>query len=274
MEFLVESALLTHGLVSISNQELLESWSLNLPCIAWMEQGNIRTGTMADFLLFRDQAPENIIRVSYDTLDDAAQAGCNGALTASGTMLAASRMGISVAVTCGMGGIGEIQGETLCPDLPALRDLPVALIAATPKDVVDIPGTLEWLRQQHVPVYGRYQASDSGFMAVGESVPLDGVWDGSRPQAPLLLLNPIPEAERLSIPHAVEMAKEAGRSAEARGEPYHPAANRMFDQLSNGQSSRLQLRQLVENALWAHCLTQRNNGIEDFPSLASANESV
>lgn len=257
MDFLVESALLTHGLASVSDEELLKNWPLAIPCITWMEQGEIRTGTMADFLPFRARAAE-IRRVSYDTLDRAAQAGCSGALTASGTMLAASRMGITVAVTCGMGGIGDISGETLCPDLPALRDLPVALIAATPKDVVDIRRTLGWLHQEGVPVYGRYEAWDSGFMAVGEPVALDGVWDGSRPKAPLLLLNPIPEGERLTIPGAVEQAKAAGKAAEARGEPYHPAANRMFDRLSNGQSSRLQLRRLAENALWAQSLTAKD----------------
>lgn len=258
MEFLVESALLTHGLASVSDEELLESWPLAIPCIAWMERGEIRTGTMADFLPFRARAAE-IRRVSCDTLDGAAREGRSGALTASATMLAASRMGITVAVTCGMGGIGDIRGETLCPDLPALRDLPVALIAATPKDVVDIRRTLGWLHREGVPVYGRYEAWDSGFMTVGETVELDGVWNGGRPKAPLLLLNPIPEAERLTIPGAAEQAKAAGKAAEARGEAYHPAANRMFDRLSNGQSSRLQLRRLAENALWAQSLTSNED---------------
>lgn len=255
MRFLIETALLTHGLASVSNEELLAAWPFPEPCLAWMEDGRVRTGSMEEFLPFRDRADE-VIRVSCHSLDQAAAEKRQGALTASGTMLAASRMGIPAAVTCGMGGIGDIRGETLCPDLPAVRDLPVALIAATPKDVVDIGATLRWFRREHVPVYGRYEAFDSGFMAVGERFSLDGVWDGSFPKAPLLLLNPIPEADRPGTPEMVAEAKAAGKAAEARGEAYHPAANRVFDRASGGLTSRLQLRQLIENGLWARELTE------------------
>lgn len=48
----------------------------------------------------------------------------SGALTASGTMAVCVKMGIPVAITCGMGGIGDIKGEELCPDLPALQQIP------------------------------------------------------------------------------------------------------------------------------------------------------
>lgn len=261
--FLVESALLTHGLASVSQKELLETWDLELPCITWLERGEIRIGTMEEFLPFRARANE-IKRVSSSGLDEAAAAGRDGALTASATMLAASRREIAVAVTCGMGGIGTICGEELCPDLPAVRDLPVTLIAATPKDVVDIEATLRWFREEKVPVYGRYSDEDSGFMAVGKRHRLDGVWDGAYPSAPLLLLNPIEEEKRLKIPDAVERAMEAGRLAEERGEAFHPAANAEFDRLSGGLSSRLQLGQLLENARWAMELTgnKPNTGAE------------
>ena len=254
MKFLVESALLTHGLASYSQEELRRAWTLEEACIVWLEKGEIRVGTMEEYLPFRARAAE-IKRVSYDSLDRAIAEGRDGAMTASATMLAASRMGIPVAVTSGMGGIGDIRGETLCPDLPAVRDLPVVLISTTPKDVVDIGATLAWFRDERVPVYGRYEAVDSGFMVVGEKHELDGVWQGGLPMPPVLLLNPIPEEKRLRIPKVVEMAVAAGKEAEARGEAFHPAANRAFDQLSHGLSSRLQLEQLMDNALWAKELT-------------------
>ncbi len=255
MKFLVESALLTHGLASYSQEDLRRAWTLEEPCIVWLEKGEIRTGTMEEYLPFRARAAE-IRRVSCDSLDRAAAEGKDGAMTASATMLAASRMGIPIAVTSGMGGIGDIRGETLCPDLPAVRDIPVALIATTPKDVVDIGATLAWFRSEGVPVYGRYEAVDSGFMVAGERHALDGVWPGGLPKPPVLLLNPIPEEKRLRIPHVVEDAIAAGKAAEERGEAFHPAANRAFDRLSQGLSSRLQLEQLMQNALWAKELIQ------------------
>ncbi len=257
MKILVESALLTHGLASYSQEDLREAWTMDEPCIAWLEKGEVRVGTMEEYLPFRARAAE-IKRVSYDSLDRAIAEGKDGAMTASATMLAASRMGIPVAVTSGMGGIGDIKGETLCPDLPAVRDLPVVLISTTPKDVVDIGATLAWFRKEGVPVYGRYEAADSGFMVVGERHELDGVWPGGLPVPPVLLLNPIAEEKRLRVPNVVERAIAAGKEAEARGEAFHPAANRMFDVLSEGLSSRLQLEQLLENALWAKELTKEN----------------
>ena len=255
MKFLVESALLTHGLASVTREELLELWDLELPCIAWLEKGKVRLGTMEAYLPFRERAGE-IRRVSWENLDAFAAAGRDGAMTASAAMLAASRMGLPVAVTSGMGGVGAIRGEEICPDLPALRDLPVALIATSPKDVVDIGATFQWLRREGVPVYGRYSAEDSGFMAVGTPYALDGVWSGGCPRAPLLLLNPIPEEKRLQIPGAVERAVAAGAAAQERGESFHPAANAEFDRLSRGLSSRLQLLQLLDNARWAMELTK------------------
>lgn len=255
MNFLVESALLTHGLASVTQGELAALWDLELPCIAWLEKGEVRLGTMEEYLPFRARAKE-IRRVSWDTLDAFAAAGRDGAMTASAAMLAASRMGFPVAVTSGMGGVGAIRGEEVCPDLPALRDLPVALIATSPKDVVDIGATFQWLRREKIPVYGRYCAEDSGFMVAGTPYALDGVWSGGCPKAPALLLNPIPEEKRLTIPGAVEKAIAAGAAAQERGESFHPAANAEFDQLSQGLSSRLQLQQLLENARWAVELTK------------------
>ena len=253
-KFLVETALLTHGLTSISNEELLREWPFCEPCLAWMDAGELKIGTMAEFLPFRDRRDE-IIRVNGETFESARAQKINGALTASGTMEAARRLGISLAVTCGMGGIGEIKGETLCPDLPALRDLPVVLIAATPKDVVNIAATVEWLRAAGVAMLGRETDRLSGFMAEGKPVPIDGQYVGQALCPPMLLLNPIPEKDRLTIPHAVEQAIAAGKEAERQGRPFHPAANAAFDRLSCGHSSRLQYHQLINNARWAAELT-------------------
>ena len=208
MDILVESALLTHGLASVTDEELLRLWPLEEKCIAWMDGGALHIGNMAEFLPFRAHASE-IVRVSAENYDKFASEKRSCAMTASATMLAASRLGIPVAVTCGMGGIGEIRGETLCPDLPAVRDLPVVLVAATPKDVVDIGATLRWFAEEGVPVYGRSVPYTSGFMCVEERHPLRGVWEGGALRPPLLLLNPIAEEERLHIPGAVEQAKAA-----------------------------------------------------------------
>lgn len=253
-KFLIETCLLTHGLPSVSNEELLEKWPWTFPCLAWVDRGEIRIGTMEEYLHFRNRAPE-VIRIDCETLENACKNGISGALTASGTMAVAEKFGIAVAVTGGMGGIGDIKNETLCPDLPALAEIPVTLISTSPKDVIDIGKTVSWLKEHDVTVLGRYRDVCTGFMCVGERIQLSGAYDGRKPEKKLLLLQEVPEELRIGDSGVVAKARQAGKDAQERGEYYHPAANCKIDELSGGRSSQLQLNSLIENGKWAELLT-------------------
>ena len=44
MEYLVETALLTHGLKSISNTDILDKWTIQKKNIVWVSQGEIKIG--------------------------------------------------------------------------------------------------------------------------------------------------------------------------------------------------------------------------------------
>ena len=68
-------------------------------------------------------------------------------------MEACHRLGIPVTVTCGIGGIGNIPGETICSDLPALKNIPVNLVATSPKDMIDVGQTFLWLRERGVKIF-------------------------------------------------------------------------------------------------------------------------
>ncbi|MDO4540675.1 MAG: pseudouridine-5'-phosphate glycosidase [Syntrophomonadaceae bacterium] len=254
--FLIETCLLTHGLSSVSNQDLKAVWPKGKAVLAWMDAGTIILGTIDEYLPFRRRAPE-LIRIDGQELATAAARKASGALTASGTMAVAAAQGVKAAVSCGIGGIGAIIGEELCPDLPALAELPVALIATAPKDMLDIPATLNWLQQHGVLVLGKEQPECTGYILNGAPVALDGVYDGSPLGGRMLLLNGIPSTERLSDERLLAEAIAAGKAAEERGQYYHPAANARFDQLTLGYSSRLQLGSLIANICWAQQLTDR-----------------
>ena len=256
-KFLVESALLTHGLVSVSQEELRSLWPTEIDSIAWVDQGQVIIGSMEQFLPFRQRAAE-LCRISWEDLPAALEKGVSGALTASGTMAVCQQMGLPLAVTCGMGGIGDIKGEELCPDLPALRDIPVALISTSPKDMLDIPATISWLTGAGVRVLGIGTDRCTGYIFPSADVPLSGRLDKETLPADcrqLLLLNPIPEKERVQDLSLLAQGIAAGKQAEAEGRYYHPAANAAFDRLSGGLSSRLQLRSIIANALMAQKLT-------------------
>lgn len=254
-DYLIETALLTHGLYSISDEELVTLWDPEEKNIVWIEKGKIKIGGIEEYIPFRKRQQE-VVRVSYDKLDEAIDNKMDAALTASATMLVAQREGIKLAITSGMGGIGDIEGERICPDLYAIRDLKVVLIATSPKDVVDIKKTLKWLKSENIAVYGHFKSYLNGFMVVGEEYELDGVWSGVCTKAPMLLLNPIDEEERIKDVGIVENAKSFARKAQKKGEAYHPAANKFLDMSTEGRTSRLQLIQLIKNIQWARELSK------------------
>lgn len=257
--FLVETCLLTHGLRSIADDEILSAWPDGLSCITWVDEGSIRIGSAAEYILFRRRCRElDFGRIDSEGLEEALSSGGSGALTASGTMAVCERLGVPLAVTCGVGGICDIKGEELCPDLPALRDIPVSLIATAPKDMLDIEATLRWLADNGVRVIGADSSRCTGYIFNSADVPLQGRLDGGLPSARgrLLILNGIPAGERIQDASMIRLGIAAGKRAEAAGGIYHPAANAEFDRLTGGESSRIQLRSIIANAMLARHLTE------------------
>lgn len=255
--FLVETCLLTHGLRSVTDEILLQAWPKELNCIAWIDRGRVRIGSMADFIPFRRRASE-VRRISCNSYSDAIKNGISGALTASGTMRVCQEVGIPLAVTCGMGGLCDIRGEELCPDLPALEQIPVSLISAGPKDMLDVAGTIGWLQERGVQVLGTNSDRYTGYIFRSTDVPLSGTIGEKLPQPPgkLLIINPIPEADRIQDLAYLQKGIEAGREAEMRGGMFHPAANAAYDELSDGWSSVIQMQGLIANARLAEKLTE------------------
>jgi len=130
-----------------------------------------------------------------------------------------------------------------------LRDLPVTLICTSPKDMLDIPATFRWLKDAGVSVVGDGGSVCTGYLFHSVSQPLDGVWEKGR--AAKLILRGIPGEMRLSDLSLLEQAVAEAKEAERQGGYYHPTANAALDRLSQGHSSRIQLRSLLDNIRFA-----------------------
>ena len=91
MEYLVESALLTHGLKSVSNETIKKEWQDPGKKITWIDHGEIRIGDIDEFLEFRSRAAA-YPRIDCDLLEKALSEKQSGALTASGTMAVCVKM--------------------------------------------------------------------------------------------------------------------------------------------------------------------------------------
>lgn len=247
--YLVETCLLTFGLISLKNEELLANWDLPEATFCWLDKGEIILGSMAEYLPFRASAPQG--KFSWSMLASAMAQKQSGAFTASATMEVCRRYGIPYAVSCGIGGIGEVKGKGMCMDLPALRDLPVTLIATSPKDMLDISATVAWLKQAGVTVLGDGQAFCDGFLFSSEKVPLTGIWQGEMNQPPLLILRSIATEHRLEDKSLLAQAVVQAKEVERQGGYYHPAVNATLDKLSQGYTSQLQFQSLLANAHFA-----------------------
>ena len=70
MEHLIETALLTHGLRSITNADLAAQWRCPAARLAWVDRGRLRIGDLSAYLPFRARAKE-VCRIDCDHLDEA-----------------------------------------------------------------------------------------------------------------------------------------------------------------------------------------------------------
>ncbi len=258
IKFLVETALLTHGLVSASNADIHSAFEGLYALFGWIDKGELIIGTIEEYLPFRERC-DSLIRIDCNSLDKAQKEGLSGALTASGTMAVCKSMGIPLAVTCGMGGIGEIKGETLCPDLPALAQMEVTLISTSPKDMLDIKATFNWLRDNNVSILGNDTDMCTGYIFPFANEHIKPLSHASYTigKGHTLILNPIPENKRVYDADILKKAISKGLEAEQKGEYYHPAVNKEIDRLTNGYSTKIQLMSLADNIRLAHKLTSR-----------------
>ena len=247
--FIVETALLGQGLVSVSINQIKKLWPDDA-LVSWLQRGRIVLGSIAKFLDYRDQT-ESWLRLDGLTVYEGMKKGGNGFLTASATMAIAQDLGCPIVVSAGIGGIGDIVEERLCYDLPALAKTEITLVATSPKDMLDIPGTVGWLHKNGVRTFGVSTEYCDGYMFVGAKAKLMQALShdelGLIVRGHNLILNPIPHGKRLQNSKYLGEAIKAGKLAEQNGKHYHPAANRRLDELSQGWSSTIQLDSLIAN---------------------------
>ena len=247
-DFFAETALLGQGLADCSNEKILEAWQkalpLNLEALVWLWQGEITVGTLPQFLQVR-HAPD-MGRFNMYNLPSAMADGKSGFLTAGGAMRAAADLGKKAVVSCGIGGITAAEVSS---DFPALCSLPVWLLATAVKDMFDPAFVLEYLHKHKIRVFGFEQSAADGYMFIGNAVPLDGCLrcGGDLPQDVRLLLNPIPQAKRITDRRILAKALAAGEKAKAAGGIYHPAVNRALAEMTDGKTSEIQLLAFLKN---------------------------
>lgn len=280
MDYIVESALMVHGIRGLTDEEIRSAWGDVDPRIVWMEEGQIIIGGIDRFLEFRARMFEGPVRpgtaapkeaaliakmtgktkrVNHFNLEAYSDIDADAVLTASGAMSVCAREGIGAAVTAGIGGFfPEMlygKGEILVtkgdgpPDVATLTSLAVTLISSGPKDMLDYEGTFRFLEQHGVRSFGVARDIYTGYLFVGEPAHLSGMLeDAAAAEHSVLIINEIPEKDRTQDRAILDAAVEYGLEAEKQGGYYHPAVNAKIEELTDKASARLQLAALVANA--------------------------
>src|SRR5205814_3761672 len=98
----------------------------------------------------------DVVKVNLSNLAATVAAGRPGATTVAATMFAAHATGIRVFATGGIGGVHRDAGISgdVSADLTALSRIPIGVVCAGAKAILDLPRTVEMLETLGVPVYG------------------------------------------------------------------------------------------------------------------------
>jgi len=231
----LESALITHGFayphsVEIT-QEMAEAIRAEgaLPAVVGVWRGVSTVGlsnTQVEILAQDEQA----VKVSVRDLPLAKIRSVHGGTTVAATMTLAHRAGLRVFATGGIGGIHRGHPEDVSADLPTLASVPLIVICAGAKAILDLPRTLEFLETWGVPVLGWQTQTFPAFYSRSSSLPVDLSVTGADqvveayrhqrqlqlPQSTLVTV-PVPATDEVPADELASLIEQTVQEADARG---------------------------------------------------------
>ncbi|KAI3848205.1 hypothetical protein MKW92_028321 [Papaver armeniacum] len=192
--------------------------------------------------------------------------GGNGATTVSATIFFASKVGIPVFVTGGIGGVHRHGEQTMdiSSDLTELGRSPVAVISAGIKSILDIPRTLEYLETQGVTVASYKTHEFPAFLQKQVPCRVDSPEDCARLigmthanlklglGSGILIGVPIPKEHAASgrmIESAIQTALKEARDKNVSGNAETPFLLAKVNELTKGASLASNIALVKNNAL-------------------------
>ena len=155
----LESTVLTHGLPRPQNLQLAHDMERAIreedatPATIGFLDGKLHVG-MSSAELERLANEENAYKVGPRDFASVISKRACGGTTVAGTMLACKHAGIKVFATGGIGGVHRDAPFDISADLQALATIPMVVVCAGAKAILDLPATLEYLETMSVPVVG------------------------------------------------------------------------------------------------------------------------
>ena len=266
----LESTILAHGMPFPDNYEFAkraEKIALELdvvPATIAIINGEIKIGLHKEDLEFICKEP-GIIKTSLSDLSVTVAGGKSGATTVSATMHLAYLSGVRVFSTGGVGGVHH-DYETnmdLSQDLIALSNIPMIVVSAGAKAILDLPKTLEALESLSVSVIGyktnefpAFYSRSSGLMlnnfvaSVDEIIKQFGARQALQINSSILIVNPIKEKAEVSaekIETYLEYALNLAREKKMSGKNLTPFLLKTIVEQSNGECLKANIALALNN---------------------------
>jgi pseudouridine-5'-phosphate glycosidase len=155
----LESTVIAHGLPYPTNLETARQMQTTVrehgavPATIAVLDGRLRVG-LSDAELEHLATAKGIRKTSRRDLPVVVARREDGATTVAATATIAAAAGIEVFATGGIGGVHRDAPFDVSNDLPTLASMPVLVVCAGVKSILDLKATLEWLETAGVPVVG------------------------------------------------------------------------------------------------------------------------
>jgi pseudouridylate synthase len=261
----LESTIISHGLPRPGNldaarsfEAILAGQGVTAATIALID-GVPKIG-LTPGELERIATDESVVKVSSRDIGIAMARKVTGGTTVAATSVLATRVGIRVFATGGLGGVHRGAAETFdeSADLTVLSRTPITVVSAGVKSILDIPATLERLETLSVAVVGfstsRFPAfwlSDSGcdldwrVDSAAEIADIMAARDAFGDTSALLVANPLPAALQLDpgvLDDALSEALALAATEGVRGKAVSPFLLDRIQQVTGGASVGVNLQ--------------------------------
>jgi pseudouridine-5'-phosphate glycosidase len=271
----LESTIISHGLPRPDNLAVARQIEQAVrdggavPATIAVVGGVVRVG-LDDDALATIATADDVAKASVRDLALVAARGGSAATTVAATAHLAAEVGIGVFATGGLGGVhrGAADSFDESADLTALSRVPITVVCAGVKSILDVGATLERLETLGVSVVGYGTDRFPGFYRRDSGFPVDwrvdspeevvavlaarstlGIDDGA-----LIVANPVAEDEQVEAglhDRVLEESLAAAAAAGIRGKAVTPFLLERFHRETGGESLRANVAIILGNAALA-----------------------
>ncbi len=267
----LETTVVTHGLPHPDGVEAALALEREVtehgatPATIGVLDGMVRVG-LSRAELDRLATSPGVSKLNLSNLAAIVSSGGLGSTTVAATMFAAERSGITVFATGGIGGVHREASSSgdVSADLTALSRIPVAVVCAGAKAILDLPRTVEMLETLGVPVLGLRTDEFPAFYRRSSGLPVDRRFETVAELARairahfalglgtgVVIANPIPVADEMPLElyeRALESALHTAQAEGVRGRAVTPFLLEAMRRITAGESVQANRSLLRHNA--------------------------